>query len=60
MKLHALRHGKPARHAKDFTDLVEVIHLSKIDINGEAFRRVCDSVGTQELYEQIRRAVEEG
>jgi hypothetical protein len=60
MKLHALRHGRPARQAKDFTDLVEVIHLTRIDVTGEAFRRVCDSVGTKELYEQIRRAVEEG
>ena len=60
LKLHALRHGKPSRYAKDFTDLVELIHLSKMDVNSEPFRRVCDSVGTQELYEQIRRAIEPG
>jgi len=57
MKLHALRHGKPEREAKDLTDVFELIHLSNVDVNGDVFRALCEKFGTKELYERIRRAI---
>ena len=57
LKLHALKHGKPEREAKDLTDLVEIVRLSHIDVGSEAFRILCEKYATTEWYERIRRAV---
>lgn len=57
MKLHALRHGKPEREAKDLTDVFELVHLNKVDVQSDAFRAVCEKFGTTELYERIRQAI---
>jgi hypothetical protein len=57
LKLHALKHGKPEREAKDLTDLIEIVRLSHIDIGNEAFRTLCEKYATTEWYERIRRAV---
>ena len=57
MKLHALRHGKPEREAKDLTDIFELIHLNNVDAMSDAFRAWCEKFGTRELYERIRQAI---
>ena len=57
MKLHALRHGKPEREAKDLTDIYELVQLNDIDVTSDVFRSLCESYGTTELYERIRRAL---
>jgi len=57
MKLHALRHGKPEREAKDLTDVFELIHLNDVDVKSDAFRALCEKFGTTELYERIRQAI---
>jgi hypothetical protein len=58
LKLHALRHGKLERRAKDLDDTIQLILLNRIDVRGTAFREACERFGTPELYEEIRKIIE--
>lgn len=58
LKLHALRHGKLERRAKDLDDTIQLILLNRLDVQGTAFREACERFGTPELYEEIRTIIE--
>lgn len=57
LKLHALKHGKPERDAKDLTDVFELVRLGHIEVSSDTFRALCEKYATNEIYEKIRRAV---
>ena len=59
LKLHVLHHGKLERRAKDMDDTIQLILLNRIDVRSEAFTEACERFGTPEIYEEIRKAVEQ-
>jgi predicted nucleotidyltransferase len=57
LKCHAIQKGKSMlRGLKDMDDLVHLIALNRLDLNGTELRATILKQGSQELYEKLRHA----
>lgn len=53
MKLQALRSGPVQRNFKDFTDVLSLAQVNKVDLRGDSFRALCEKYGSKEIYERL-------
>ena len=56
LKCHAIQHGKSLRRVKDTDDLIQLIIINGLDLNGPELRATVLKHGDHELYEKLRRA----
>lgn len=60
LKLHALKYGPDRRRDKDMPDVLTLIRNAGINPRSESFKKLIDQFGTDQIYEQILRAVPPG
>lgn len=53
LKLHALKYTHAKRELKDLLDVVWLVDINHIDINGEKFTELCKRYGTEKIRKQI-------
>lgn len=53
LKIHALKYGPPVRGLKDFSDVLHLIEVNRIEPLGDNFRALCDKYGDKTIYERI-------
>lgn len=58
LKLHALKHAAAHRDARDFGDLLHLIHLHKLRVDDEAFAKLVEKYGPADALQRIRHAVQ--
>ena len=57
LKIHALKYTNPRRQLKNLLDVVSLIELNNVDINGKEFIVVCERYGTPKIRAQIIAAL---
>lgn len=57
LKLHAIKYNPKIREYKDFTDIVALIKVNKINARSNDFKDLCLKYGTEELYHKILERV---
>jgi hypothetical protein len=55
MKLHAMKYFQEHRFAKDYADLIGLIRVGKIEVEGKCFSQWCAKYATEDLYQRILR-----
>ena len=53
LKLHALVHGPPHRHLRDFLDVIEIIRAQRLDPDGPELREIFAKHGTPRLHRSV-------
>jgi predicted nucleotidyltransferase len=56
LKLHAMKSGQRSRMFRDMDDVINLIQLSKMEVKGDEFKKLCQTYGSTELYEYLLRA----
>jgi hypothetical protein len=56
LKCHSLKNSKSLRRLKDMDDLIQLILINRLDLNGPELRATILKHGDSELYEKLRRA----
>ena len=56
LKCHAVKFGHPGRIVKDAEDVIQLIRRNRLDANADKVRELFRKHGTEEFYEQVRRA----
>ncbi len=59
MKLHAVKAGDSHRGVKDLLDIVELVRVNGVSIDGAEFRAWCLKHGSERIYVRIRSLMEE-
>jgi hypothetical protein len=54
MKIHSLKNNYSNRHIKDFPDIINLIMANSVNL--DTIKELCDRFGSQDLYEEIRKA----
>jgi hypothetical protein len=54
LKLHALKNGGVHRETKDLLDVVQVIRFNRLDIDTQAFRKLCLDYGPVGIFDKIK------
>jgi hypothetical protein len=60
LKCHAVKFGHPGRIMKDAEDVIQLLRRNRLDPEAEDIREVFRSHGTDEFYEQVRKACAAG
>lgn len=55
LKLHVLRQELPHRELKDLYDVIQLVHINKVNTETDEFRQLCERFGNLKLYETIKR-----
>lgn len=53
LKLHALKNTHSKRQLKDLLDVVWLVDINHIDVNGEKFAELCNRYGNEQIRQQI-------
>jgi hypothetical protein len=56
LKCHSLQHSKTMRRLKDMDDLIQLILINHLDLNGSELRATILKHGSAEIYEKLRHA----
>lgn len=59
LKLHVLKQARLHRFLKDFQDVIELVRINHVDLHSDAMRGLFLRYGTEDLYEKLKRAVEQ-
>ena len=57
LKLHSIKNNPKLRLSKDFPDIISLIQINKVDIQGLPFKELCQKYSTQEIYDRILELV---
>lgn len=57
-KLHAIRYNEARRGSRDFDDVVELMRVNEIELDGQRFEAICTKYGTPEIYQRLREALQ--
>jgi hypothetical protein len=58
LKLHALAHGPEDRYEKDFSDIVGIARLTRLDPHSAVLKEIFDRYGNEEIYSKFIHRVE--
>lgn len=53
LKLHVLKQRLSHRGFKDLMDVLSLVQVNKLDVQGDSFRALCEKYGSREIYERI-------
>jgi predicted nucleotidyltransferase len=56
LKCHSLQNSKALRRLKDMDDLIQLILVNRLDLNGPELRATILKHGSAEIYEKLRHA----
>lgn len=59
LKLHALKEGRIHRRDKDKGDIIGLVKAAGIKVSSQEFRQLCEKYGSIELYESIKKEIQE-
>lgn len=57
LKIHALKHYQEHRHAKDYTDLINLLRSGKTDLSDTDLKQLCDKYANASLYDRLKAEI---
>ncbi len=58
LKLHSIKYNPKIRLSRDLPDIINLIRINKVNVQGEKFKTLCLKYGTEEIYAKILEAVQ--
>ncbi len=53
LKLHSMKQNSDLRWNKDIGDIVSLVEIGQLDINGKSFKDLCLKYATEEIYRKV-------
>ena len=57
LKLHAMKNPERLRQGKDLLDILNLVSLCKIDIEGQEFQGILDRYANEEIRNLVLRSI---